>query len=67
VSTLPARVARGNVVMYHTAPASRLQSILHSGILPALSRGARMEACRTVPGLAKGLRNLQGLSGRGGF
>jgi hypothetical protein len=50
VSTLPARAARGNVVLYHTAPASRLKSILHSGILPGLSRGARPEAWLHTPG-----------------
>jgi hypothetical protein len=50
MASVTARHARGNVVMYHTAPASRLKSILHSGILPALSRGARPEAWLTTPG-----------------
>jgi hypothetical protein len=50
MASVTAPQARGNVVLYHTAPASRLKSILHSGILPGLSRGARPEAWLHTPG-----------------
>src|SRR5262245_27423279 len=50
MDSLPSPRPAGNVVLYHTTPASRLPSILRDGILPACSRGARRESWYHTPG-----------------
>jgi hypothetical protein len=57
---------RGNVVLFHSCPLSRLKSILACGVLPDLSRGARREAWLHTPGrLGWALAHVRGRHGTG--